>query len=235
MILLLGLVRRVVVPLVVLGLLAVGADRVAARVAAGALASQLQVSGGFDAKPDVTIHGFPFLTQAKDGRYERIDVDAGASERGGVRISSLDAEVRGAQVPLRAALKGEVTDVPVDGLDATAVVTYADLARASRLPGVTIRGARGRVDVTASVTVLGQTVQATASSVVSLSGNAIVVRAQSMSAQGGSALVLRALTGKLDLRVPVGTLPFGLRLTDVVATDAGVRLSASAGATTLRG
>ena len=231
---LLLLVRRVVVPLAVLLALAVGADRLAVHLADSALASQLQTSGGFDTKPSVSIDGFPFLTQAKAGVYQRIEVKAGASTRGGVRISSLDAVVRDARVPLGDAVKRKVTDVPVSGLDATAVVTYVDLAHASDLAGVVITPARGRVDVTASLKVLGQTVKAVASSDVSLSGSTIVVRARSISVQGGSAVLTAALAGKLDLRVPVGTLPFGLKLTDLVATDAGVRLSASSGPTVLR-
>ena len=231
---LLLLLRRVVVPLAVLLALAVGADRLAVHLAESALAGQLQTSGGFDAKPDVSIDGFPFLTQAKDGVYRRIEVKAGASTRGGVRISSLDAQVRDAEVPLGDALKGQVADVPVSGLDATAVVTYVDLARASDVAGVSITPAAGGVNVTASLKVLGQAVQATATSDVTLKGTAIVVRARSVSVQGGSALLTRALSGRLDLRIPVGTLPFGLRLTDVEATPSGVRLTASSGATVLR-
>jgi hypothetical protein len=227
-------VRRLVVVLLVLLALAVVADRVAVRIAETAIAKQAQQSADLRERPEVRIHGFPFLTQAGDGSYSRIDVTATDLDRGGVHVKELDATLHDVQVPLSDALHGDVGAVPVSGIDATALVTYADLAHRSGLTGVTITPAEGGVTVTARVTVLGQTVRASADSRLSLRGDRIAVTARSLRVLGQSSpALLNALAGRLDLLVPVGTLPYGLHLTSLSATPEGVRLTARSGPTVL--
>jgi hypothetical protein len=227
-------VRRLVVVLLLLLALAVVADRVTVRIAETAIAKQAQQSADLQTRPEVRIHGFPFLSQAVDGSYGRIDVTATDLDRGGVHVKELDATLHGVQVPLSDALHSEVESIPVSGIDATALVTYADLAHRSGLTGVTITPAEGGVQVTARITVLGQTVRATADSRVSLRGGRIAVTARSVRVLGQSSPALvNALAGRLDLLVPVGTLPYGLRLTSLSATPDGVRLTARSGPTVL--
>lgn len=226
--------RRLVVVLLVLLALAVVTDRVLVRIAETGIAKQVQTSAELQTRPEVHVHGFPFLTQAADGRYSRIDVTATDLDRGGVHVKELDASLRGVQVPLSDALHNEVESIPVSSIDATALVTYADLAHRSGLAGVTITPSGDGVQVTARLTVLGQTVRATADSRLSLRGDRIAVTARSLRVLGQSSPALvNALAGRLDLLVPVGTLPYGLHLTALEATPAGVRLTARSGPTVL--
>jgi hypothetical protein len=228
-------VRRLLALLVVVALLAVVADRVALHLAERAVADQARVSAGLTATPRVTVHGFPFLTQAVRGKYDRIDVAATGLQRQGVRVARLDATLLGAQVPLGDALHGSVTSIPVAGLTASAVVTYADLAARSGLAGVTITPQGDLVRVTGRVTVLGRTVRATALSRVALRGTRIAVTASSLQVLGESTpRLVDLLAGALDLLVPVGRLPYDLRLTGLRVTPGGIRLAARSGPTVLR-
>lgn len=227
--------RKVVLALLVLATLAGVGDRVAVRVAQGTLADRLQRSADLTSRPTVTIDGVPFLTQAVAGRYARIEVTATDLERGGVRVTSLRADVTGAQVPLGAVLRGEVSRIPVDGVTADALVTYADLAHSSGIVGLSVKAADGEVTVTGRVTVLGRTVTATAVSRVTLRGRSIAVTARSLKVLGStSPALVNAVTGRLDLLVPVGTLPYGLTLTGLTVTQEGLLLQAESGPTVLR-
>jgi hypothetical protein len=227
-------VRRLVLVLVVLVALLVVADRVTARLAERALAQQARESADLSSTPTVRVHGFPFLTQALRGKYGRIDLEATDLDRGGVRISRLTATVHGAGVPLTEALAGDVTSIPVAGLDATALVTFADLAHRSRLVGLSIVSEGDAVRVTGRVTVLGQTVRVSALSTVSLRTGRIAVTARSLKVLGQSTPgLVNALAGALDLLVPVGTLPYDLHLTGLGVTPDGLQLTARSGPTVL--
>jgi hypothetical protein len=129
---------------------------------------------------------------------------------------------------------GTVNSVAVDSLSARVVVAYADLARRSGLLEMTITPSGGQVLVTAKLSVLGQSVSASATSDLRLKDGIIVMTARSLRVLGQSSpALLNALTGRLDLRVPVGTLPYNLALTGLHITPDGVVLDASSGPTVI--
>ena len=226
--------RRLVLTLLVLAALLAAADRYLVHLAERTVAKQAQSSADLRTRPTVTIHGFPFLTQAVRGRYERIDVSATDLDRGGVRLARLDATLRGVHLPLGDALHGSVSSIAVESLDASAVVTFADLAHRSGVVGMTIEPEGTDVRVTGRVTVLGQTVRASALSRVSLRGGRIAVTARSLRVLGQtSPALVNALAGVLDLVVPVGRLPYDLRLVGLEVTPEGVLLHARSGPTVL--
>ncbi len=219
---------------VLAGVLLVG-DRLALTLAEQAVASQLQASAELDSPPDVDISGFPFLTQAVGGRYARVHVEAADVPTGGVRVAALQADLSGLEVPLGDALTGSVASVPVGLLTAEALVSYADLSRQSGARRLTVSRSGDRVAVTGSVVVLGRSLSVTALSSVRLAGRSIVIRAEQLrvGAESASAAVTAAVGGKLDLRVPVGRLPYGLVVTGLQVGAEGVALSAAAKNTVL--
>lgn len=229
--------RRLLVGLLVVLLLLVAADRVAVVVADRAVAAQLRSSARLTSDPSVRIQGFPFLTQALRGRYDSVQVHATDVRSDQVRLAVLDVTLRGVQVPLSDVLHRQVRSVPVSSLSATARLAYDDLAAAAGSRQVSLAPGRdGQVRVTGRVQVLGRTLSATALSRLRLDGRSLVVTAQSY--EVGSSLadevLTRALGGRLDLRVQLGTLPYGLKVTGVSAGPDGVVLTASAGRTVLR-
>ncbi len=224
--------KKLLVTLLVLVALLVGADRIAAYVAAQQVAGKIRTSAMLAADPKVKIAGFPFLTQAFAGRYDRIDVTADDVDRGGVRLTHFTTSLYGVQLPLSDALGGRVQSIPVDRLTGQAVVGYVDLKSSGRMLVFTPDG--DRVKVTGSISVLGQDISASASSTVSLDGNDLVLTPQSVSAAGQSSnLIGDAIKGAFRVRVPLGRLPYGLKLTGVKATAAGVVVSAESGPTVL--
>lgn len=228
-------VRRLVVGAVVLAGLLVVTDRVALTVAEQAVADELQAAAELDERPSVHIGGFPFLTQAIGGTYGDVHVEAAAVPTGGVPVARFVADLTDLEVALGDALSGSVQSAPVGALEARAVVSYADLARQSRLRGLTVGRSGDRVVVRGSLRVLGATVQASTVSSVRLQGGSIVVRAEELRVGAGvaSSEVRAAIGTQLDLRVRVGTLPYGLVLTGASVGDEGIVLTARATDTVL--
>lgn len=204
--------RKLLVTLVVLAALLVAADRILVRVVDGVVASRMQTDGRLDVTPTVRIQGFPFLTQALHGVYGETDVHVRDLTRNGLTVSRLDVTVRNAHVPLSQV--GKARDIPVDGLQATAVVSYYELGHSSGIAGLTVTPAGDGVKVTGNVA----GIQASVTSTLTLKGDRIVVSAPK---------------GLLDFSVRVPQLPFGLRLTSAVARPDGVHLTASSGPTVL--
>lgn len=232
--------RRVtgtVLAVLLLVVLAVAVDRGSARVAERAVATRVAAAGGLAAAPDVDVRGRPFLTQAARGRYDDVVVRADGVQAGALRVSSLVAQLRGVDVPLRDVVSGRVEQVPVDAVTARAVVRYADLAPlvADRGLGVAPAG-DGLARVTARVTVAGRTLEATAVSRPTLEGRALVLTAERFEVGSGiaDAVLSRALGSRLDFRVDVGELPYGLALTDLRAAGDGVVLQARSDGAVLR-
>ena len=140
---------------VLLLVLLVGADRVALVVAERGAAAAIQRENHLTARPDVTIGGFPLLTQVVRGRYERMDTTiTGLPAQDGVRVDHLQVRLRGVHLPLSALLRRQVDRVPADRASATGTVGYAALNAAARnrsnLPGVRFTlgpGSHGRLAV----------------------------------------------------------------------------------------
>lgn len=216
--------------LLVLVALAVGADRLAVVVAQQQVATKLQSSGGLSTTPHVSIHGFPFLTQAVAGDYSDVEVSASGVTAGGARLSELAVALRGLHVSLRDAVSGSVTAAPVDRVTATVLLSYADLQAQLRDRRLTLAPAGDKLRVTGSVTVLGRTVSVSALSTLRLRGTTVVVTATSFQVGSGAAdaVLTRALAGRLDFETRIGRLPYGLQPTGVRVTPAGVQATAAA-------
>lgn len=225
--------RKLLVTLCVLGALLVGVDRVGLVLAERAVATQARTAGGLATAPDVVIAGFPFLTQVLRGSFDDVRVSAHDVQRGAVRLTSLVAELHDVALPLGDAVRGQVTAVPVSGITATALLSYADLAAAQGRGLVLTAAGAGLVRVTGQVTVLGRSVSGSAVSSVRLDGRSIVVTAQRIEV-GGMSVGTAGFGGRLDLRVAIGSLPYGLVLTGLTADAAGVTLTARSGPTILR-
>jgi hypothetical protein len=223
-----------VVLVVLLGLLVV-ADRVAVNVAEDRVAKQVQSSGGLAGPPTVDIGGFPFLTQAVAGDYSdvRLQLSPEDLDKPG---TSADVRLRGVHVPLSAVLRGAVREVPVDDVTGTATLSY-DLVAGQIGNGVTLAPAGDQLRVGRTVTLLGRSVPVTAVGRVRLDGNDLVYDVAQVSGAGvdiPEALLSRA-GSVLDFRFPVPALPFGLRLTAVRPTDAGLVVDVQATDTVLHG
>jgi len=205
--------RRLLISLVViLGLLVV-ADRVARAAADRAVAQRIQHDQGLSQRPDVSIDGFPFLTQALAGRYDHVTLTMHDLHNGPVPVQTLRVVLRGVHVPLSAVFSGHVSSVPIDRATATVLVRYADLGANVGGNHLTVsEGTNGEVKVTGTVSALGQTVTASGEGRLDVRGNDVVV----------------TVGHGLDFTVPLSGLPFRIVLVGAKATKSGIEVSATA-------
>ena len=226
--------KWLIVIVVLLGLL-VGADRVALVIAQNQLASRIQSSQHLSQKPGVSISGFPFLTQVIGRDFPHATVDIHGLNANGLTITDLHADLRGVHV------NSGFNAANVDTLQATAQVSYTDIAKAlaSQLSvgGVQI-GTVQVTDVSSSEVKAGYSVLGVAVSVtvdVSLVQGANTLEFKSVSFDSPLSSVFTPQN--FDVKYPLGALPFGMNLTrltltpsemDVTASGSNVNLSQSA-------
>ena len=216
------------------------ADRAGAAVAERVLADELQRSGGLTSRPEVDVRGVPFLTQALEGRYDRIDVvarDVDAGEVAGTQVvvPRLSATLRGARVPISDALSGAVTEVPVDRVDARVLLPFSVLQRTSDVGDLSVAPEGDRLRLRGTVEVLGQEVSGSALSRLIVEDGAVVVTAESVDVGNDVAddLLGRALDGRFDVRVPLRGLPYGLQVDAVTVQPDGLAVRTGATGTVL--
>jgi len=205
------------VVVLVLVLLAV-ADRVANAVAENQMASQFQTSVGLSGKPNVSIGGFPFLTQLLSKDFNTVNISASnesVNESSGVlQIASLTATLHGMHFQSLSA-----KSATVDSLDANALVTLSALGTAGGIPqGITLSAA-GPNEVTASIDIAGFSQSVTAK--VTQSGpnqiNVHVIDA------GGIPTDILGNLANFNISIP--KLPTGMSIQNVSVTQQGVQIS----------
>ena len=215
--------KWIIALVILLGLL-VGADRVALVVAQDQLASRIQSSQHLSQKPDVSISGFPFLTQVIARDFPHATVDIHGLKANTLTITDLHADLHGVHV------NSGFNSATVDTLNATAELSYADIGKALstelKVSGVqvgTVQVTKAGADsVKATYQLLGVDVSATVD--VSLSSaNTLEFR----SAGFKSPLADLGIGPKdLDVEYDLGALPFGIDLTGLTFTDSGVQIVA---------
>ncbi|MGW1278991.1 LmeA family phospholipid-binding protein [Streptomyces tsukubensis] len=139
---------------VVLGGLFVAADRVAVNMAESEVAERVKTSQGLARTPEVSINGFPFLTQVAGKKLDGVDVT----------LKSVTASADGRPVNITD-VRAELGDVKINSDFSSAVagtadgsgrISYEDLTRAAP-QGATIgyagpeRAAKGQVKVSGSL------------------------------------------------------------------------------------
>ena len=220
--------RRLLIVLVVLAALLVAADRVGVVVAQNRLASEIQQQLDLNAKPDVSIRGIPFLTQAIRGTYKDIRVQLPDVDAGDVQDLSVNARLQGAHVSLSDALGGNVDRIPVDQISGTLLIPYDQLARASGISGLTITREGDSLRLTGSVQVLGRSIKAEAVGRVEVNDGRIAINAEQATVAGipVPGAVLDEAARLLSFRVQPQNLPLNLRITAVHLTDTGLLVDA---------
>ncbi|MBE1500057.1 hypothetical protein H4696_007157 [Amycolatopsis lexingtonensis] len=126
--------RRWVIALVVLVLLLVGADFGAAAYAEHMISQKARTQLQLTDDPSVTIHGFPFLTQALGGDYRHISVSAaGLPVADKLQDVAVNAELENVSAPLSDLTAGNTKSITIGELTGSVTIKAADLARLSPL------------------------------------------------------------------------------------------------------
>lgn len=219
--------RILLIVLLVLVALAVVADRVGVVIADNVAAGRIQQNENLSTKPDVSIKGFPFLTQVADMRFDHVTASASDVESNGLTITDVRVDMRGVKPT------SDFHSAHVDTLHGTGFIDYADLSRyaASHLgQHVSIGpGPDGRLAVKGSFLGISATLDA---KLTVLSNNRVQVIGSNLASPipGLGSIDLGRL---LDFTMQLGDLPFGLDVTGASTTAQGVTITANSTNTTL--
>jgi DUF2993 family protein len=204
----------VIVLLAILGLL-LGLDRAAAAVTADRIAAKLQTEG-FPTEPDVTVQGFPFLTQLISRHLDGVEVIAPEFPVGSVTAS---IDVHATDITLDSGYQSGT----IGHIKGTGLITFASLAKLPALaavPGLKISGAGPHmVKLSANLAILA----ASAIARVKLAGPHEIALGL-VSASGVPAALLDPIR---HLIVPIPALPLGLTVQSVTVTPQGVVIRVS--------
>jgi len=118
---------KLAIGLAVLAGLLFGADRIAVGVAQDEAADQLVSSGRLSARPEVSIEGFPFLTQALAGRFDAVRLSGeGVTVSDGrqqVALRSFNARLSGVEI------SDNYRNATVKSGSGSGLISYADAAK----------------------------------------------------------------------------------------------------------
>lgn len=204
----------IIVLLVLLGLL-FGLDRAAAAYTAGRIATKLQAEG-FPVKPNVSVEGFPFLTQLIRRHLDGVEV---TSPRFPVGPVTAGIDVHATDITLNSGYQSGT----IGQLNGTGLITFASLAKLPGLaavPGLKISSAgQHMVKLSANLAIFA----ASAIARVKLaSPHEIVLRL--VSASGVPAALLDPIR---HLTVQIPALPLGLTVQSVTVSPQGVVIRVS--------
>jgi hypothetical protein len=221
--------RTVLIVLVVLGGLFVAADRILVSVAENKAAQQAKVTEGLSSKPDVSIKGFPFLTQVVSGKLDDVKIKAkGLAADGGtgqeVRFESLNADLHGVK------LSNGFSRAVADSADGQVFVTYEDLQNAIGVPGLRVSYGGPAKDGTALVKLAGPIMGAqlsVLSKVTVHGGDTISLTAQDLPTAFTALGLEHRVRQQIDVVVHISHLPSGLSLTGVGSAPEGITVTAA--------
>ncbi|MHC3469058.1 LmeA family phospholipid-binding protein [Streptomyces sp. 7R007] len=231
--------RILLIVVVILGGLFVIADRVAVHLAQNEAADKIRTTEGLDSTPDVSIKGFPFLTQVASGELDDVqvgikdyDADTGAGSSGGpktIRIDDLKADMKGVS------FSGDYSSATAAHATGTALVSYDELVKAAKseptriFPGVHAQvvglsdGGNGKIKVEIKVTVAGASQTYPVLSSVTVEGDTVQVHADSL-----PRLVVDLAESRIrtitDFQQTIDQLPGGIKLDSVRAAQDGVEI-----------
>lgn len=227
--------KALLITLVALLGLAVVADRIAVGVAGDRVAEAIEQRGELAGTPDVSIDGWPFLTQVVAGDYEDVRIRLSAADLGQPEGTTADVRLTGLHVPLSDLVGGSVEEIPVDRIDGTVTLSYELLSRELGTDTTLVPEGDG-LRLTKTVEVLGYEVPLTAVGTVTLDGQDLVIEVDEAGVAGVDlpGAVVRAASDALDLRYAI-ELPFGLELSGVSPREDGVLVTGGAVDTVLSG
>ena len=212
--------------LVVLGGIAVAGDIVGRQVAQNEIAKNVASQYQLDHTPKVRIKGFPFLTQALDGRYDEIDIDVGDLTEQGVHLTDTTVALKGVTAPMSDAMNGDSSKMVADTATSTATIGYDDVNKAAP-NGMKVAAKGSALQVRGPYRVLGVTQTVTATVTVQPSGRTVRVVPQTVKA-GGMSVPIGLVRQAFTFTMPVKGLPLGTKISEVEVKPEGLRVSTTA-------
>ncbi|MFF9494054.1 LmeA family phospholipid-binding protein [Streptomyces flaveolus] len=231
--------RILLVVVVILGGLFVIADRIAVNFAEDQAADKLRTTENLASTPDVSINGFPFLTQLAGGELDEVEVgihDYEATTGDGaekIRIDDLRADLRGV------AFSGDFSSATAATATGTATIGYDELMKAAKSEptdigfGITAKvvglsdGGNGKIKVSLRATILGVELPEPVDvlSSVKVKDDNVEVVADGLPTIGGKQFAESRIRAITDFQQTIDELPGGIELDKVEAAKNGVEIT----------
>lgn len=209
---------KTTIALVVVIVLLVIADRVAAAVTENEMASQVQKSMSLSGKPSVDIKGFPFLTQLIGRDLHTVTITGHNLTDGQLDLANINATANNMHI-------NGLHSATIGSLDGTITITFSSIANAGGLPGALTLTPDGPNMVKATASVLGAS-ESVEARVTQEGTDKIHVQVLD------PGLLSSILGSSTDFTVAVPDLPSGVSITGVMVTSGGVQISFSGANTT---
>jgi hypothetical protein len=198
--------------------------------------AQLDISSS---EPEVTVGGFPFVTQVLDGTYEDIRIVLRDVSRDGVVLPELDVHARDVRAALNTLMSGE-GEVVANSMIGTATIGYASVRALFDRPGLELSEQDGRLRLRLPLTINGQQITAVAVGEVSGTGGRVRLAVTDIRAEGVTLVpqaqrLLDEYKQQLALEIALPPLPFRLRVESVQVRPEGLAITASARSVPLSG
>jgi hypothetical protein len=236
--------RRALISLLVLLVVLAGvlfaADRVAANFAEKKIAEQVTkevaAQNAQAAPPDVTVGGFPFLTQVLAGNYEHIKIvmhDVKGSVNGdSVSLPQLDVNARDVKASIDTLRTGQ-GDVVAKTVDGAATISYASVVELIKQPGLKLSESNGKLLASAPVSFLNQKFTLTGTAGLTVTKGQIQIKFEDVTAEGLPPVPLAQqlidnVAKNISINVALPDLPFQLDVQKVTPTPAGLSVTAAA-------
>jgi hypothetical protein len=229
-----------VVLLILVGLV-VAADRIGEQIAeqrlVAAVTDEAKARGVTADSTDVTIGGFPFLTQVLRGKYDEITIDMRQARSGDLRVEQLLVTAFGVEADTAELINGQ-PKATADRVSGTAVIDWAALPKLLDYAGLGVGDAKFApagegVRIRGTASLAGQSVPLAATAKFTVKGGQLSVKVSDAEIEGvrlnpAIQSALNDLQRKLSIPVDVPPLPFGLKLDSVRAQPEGLAVSATA-------
>ncbi|WP_405871487.1 MULTISPECIES: DUF2993 domain-containing protein [unclassified Streptomyces] len=236
--------RILLIVVVILGGLFVIADRVAVYFAENEAADKVKTTENLASTPDVSIKGFPFLTQVASGELDDVEIGikdyeadtgtgSGTSGSGGqstIRIDDLKADMKGVK------FSGDYSSATAATATGTATIAYDELLKAAKseptqiITGVKAQvvglsdGGNGKIKVDVKISAAGASQTYPVLSTVTVDGDKVKVHADNL-----PKLVIELADSRIrsitDFQQSIDQLPGGVKLDSVQAAKDGVDIT----------
>jgi hypothetical protein len=217
--------------IIVLGIILGVLDRVGVHYAeqqiAKNIAAELASRNITSAPPEVTITGFPFLTQVVAGNYDEIQLNLRDLKGGTLPLPLLEVhayDVRATVEGLRNGTEKAVATL----VNGTGTLSYADLVTVSGLEGVTLIGDGSVLRLTGSAGIAGQLKGAAKVTVIDGRVRIQVTELTASNLAPIAQQLVNTYKDRLARTFDIPPLPFNMKLQSVNPAPTGLEISVTA-------
>jgi len=182
--------------------------------------------------PEVTVGGFPFVTQVLEGKYEEITIVLRNVSANRVTMPVLDIRATGVNAAMNTLMSGEGS-ITADRVVGTATVGYASVRALFDQEGLEVGAENGQLRLRLPLTAGQQSITAVALANVAVSQGVVRVAVVDIRAEGAQLLpsaqrLLDTYKSRLSVQLRLPPLPFRLRVENVQVRPEGLAVTASA-------